>query len=113
MKKRLIDMLDLLKKTTSEMDQTLPKEFPYVKTNLEGVEARFLVDTDTEVSVVSDHLLNKLMILNDRVPTLPVTKIMMNGDFPNQTTKVKRDNGKGENWQQRGKCYISSVGRIT
>lgn len=89
-KTKLIDMMDLLEETTSEMDQTLAKGCLYVKTSIEGVEARFLVDTRAEVSVISDHLLNKMMKLNEKIPSLPVTEIMVNGVVPNQTTKVKK-----------------------
>lgn len=86
----LIDTLDLLEEATTETDQSLPMGCSYVKTCIEGIETTFLVDTGAEVSVVSDHLLSKLMKINNKLPTLPVTGMMVNGVIPNQTSSVKK-----------------------
>lgn len=55
---------------------------------VEGINIKFLVDTGTEISVISDQL--RLEKIIDKLPTLSVMGITMNGIIPNQTTKVRK-----------------------
>ena len=50
-----------------------------VKINIESKEIKTLVDTGSEVSVVSEHILDELKELNKNIPSLPVAGVTIVG----------------------------------
>lgn len=63
---------------------------PYVKIYVKGIEARFLVDTGAEISVISYNLLHMILKLNKKLPMIPVMGMTVNGVIPNHVTTVKK-----------------------
>ena len=50
-----------------------------VKINIEGKEIKTLIDTGSEVSVISEHTLDELKELNKNIPSLPVAGVTIVG----------------------------------
>ena len=46
-----------------------------VKINIEGKEIKTLIDTGSEISVISEHVLDELKEVNKNIPSLPVAGV--------------------------------------
>ena len=55
-------------------------ELPYVAAKLNGKEVSFLFDTGSSLSVVSEHLVDKLGLHNNMLPSKVKTAISANGN---------------------------------
>ena len=50
-----------------------------VRIKIEGKEVKTLVDTGSEVSVISEHTLDELKETNENIPSLPVAEVTIVG----------------------------------
>ena len=50
-----------------------------VRINIKGKEIQTLIDTGSEVSVISEHILNELKETNKNIPSLPVSGVTIVG----------------------------------
>ena len=50
-----------------------------VKINIEGKEIKTLIDTGSEISVISEHVLDELKEINKNIPSLPVAGVTIVG----------------------------------
>ena len=50
-----------------------------VKINIEGKKLKTLIDTGSEISVISEHILDELKELNKNIPSLPVAGVTIVG----------------------------------
>lgn len=81
---------DLLEESPSKTEQPTTTGCTYITIKIENMNIKFLVDTGAEISVISDQLLRKLTEANEKLPTLPVAGLTVNGVVPNQATKIKK-----------------------
>ena len=50
-----------------------------VKISIEGKEIKTLIDTGSEISVISEHVLDELREINKNIPSLPVDGVTIVG----------------------------------
>lgn len=68
---------------------------------------RIRVQIEAEISVISDRLLDRITMINERLPTLLVTGILIIGVIPKQTTSKKTSDGECKTRRKRRKLDIS------
>lgn len=60
----------------TKTEQSTPTGSPYFQIQIEEIGTKLLIDTGAEISVISDQLMRRLIEVNAKLPTLPVTELI-------------------------------------